>query len=199
MNKTDGKLTGIFTIHGIENKNKVKIEHLENVSLKENEYISDKIVKRIELFNGTFAEIYVCYLTDGFLSMSKKLPMFYVSVIHEKPLRRFLLFRVYFIFEITSKITTSKQLLNERLSGKFSLEISIENQRKDLGENIDKFPGNEIIYDKLINFTSSTEMINFSKSLIVQIDKKLEEDYAKEFEYIKPPTKIISLKNYKLD
>ena len=36
------------------------------------------------------------------------------------------------------------------------------------------------------------------KSLVADIDKKLQEEYEQEFAQYKPPTNVISLKNYKL-
>ena len=196
ISKQQSNLLGIFTLHGIKNQNQVKIEHIQNAELKNNEHIPDTLVKKINIFRGTDAEIYSCNITNSFLMSSKKLPMMYVNVIHEKPLRRILLFRVYLYFTITINVQSSTQLLNNNLDGTFSLEISLEGTKKQLDNQIDKYPGDDEMYKTLTTFVLAPEMQELCKGLIYEIDKKLVEEYEKEFEYYKPPTNVISLKNY---
>ena len=170
----------------------------QNVQLQKTEHIPDKLIKKIDIFKGTVAEIYSCNITDSFIMSSKKLPMMYISVIHDKPMRRILLFRVYIYFTIMSDIKSSAQLLNKKINGKFSLEISLEGTTKQLDNQLDKYPGNNEIYEMLSEFVLAPEMQELCKHSISEIDKKLVEEYEKEFEYFKPPTNIISLKNYDL-
>lgn len=192
------RLCGIFTLHGVRNESQIKIKHIENVKLKGHEYVGDTLVKKFEIFKGVVGEIYTCNITDAFIMKTRKLPMMYISVIHDKPLRRILLFRVYLCFTILSEIKTSKELLHNKHNGKFSLEIEIDNTRKELNDQLDKYPGDEKLYNKLTDFTLAPEMKDLSKSLVADIDKKLQEEYEKEFAQYKPPTNVISLKNYKL-
>ena len=196
--KQRNQISGIFTLHGIKNKNQITIEHVQNVQLQKTEHIPDKLIKKIDIFKGTVAEIYSCNITDSFIMSSKKLPMMYISVIHDKPMRRILLFRVYIYFTIMSDIKSSAQLLNKKINGKFSLEISLEGTTKQLDNQLDKYPGNNEIYEMLSEFVLAPEMQELCKHSISEIDKKLVEEYEKEFEYFKPPTNIISLKNYDL-
>lgn len=192
-------ISGIFVLSGIKDQNQVKINHVDNMNLQSTERVSDTLVKKINIFKDAVAEIYKCNITDSFLMLSKKLPMMYISVIHEKPLRRILLFRVYIFFTITADIKSSTQMLNTNIDGNFSLEISIENTRKQLDDQIDKYPGDDQMYEKLTAFVLAPEMQELCKSLINEINIKLVEEYEKEFEYYKVPTNIISLKNYNLD
>jgi len=89
-------------------------------------------------------------------------------------------------------------LLNKKIYGKFSLEISLEGTIKQLDNQLDKYPGNNEIYTMLTEFVLAPEMQELCKHSIAEIDRKLVEEYEKEFEYFKPPTNIISLKNYDL-
>jgi len=195
--KPEEKSCGIFTLHGVRNESQIKIKHIENVKLKGNEYVGDTPVKQFEIFKGVVGEIYTCNITDTFIMKTRKLPMMYISVIHDKPLRRILLFRVYLCFTILSDIKTSAELLNNKHSGKFSLEIEMDNTRKELNDQLDKYPGDEKMHSKLTNFTLAPEMKELSKSLVADINKKLQDDCEKEFAQYKPPTNVISLKNYK--
>lgn len=190
---------GIFTLHAIKYESKIKIKHIQNMKLKEHEKISDTLVKRFDISKGICGEIYCCNIIDKYLMISKKLPLLYLNIVHEKPLRTFLLFRVYLYFTIETNVKNINQFLNTPLDGKFSLEISIQGTKKELNDQIQKYPGDEKIYNKLSTFVLSNEMKELSLELVAEIDKKLEEEYEKEFENIKPPTNIISLKDYKLD
>ena len=199
MNKTTNNITGIFKLQGITNKNKIKIKHIDNIQLQQHEHVADTLVKKINIFDNTFAEIYTCNITNSHLLLSKKLPLMYISVIHEKPLRKILLFRVYIFFTISSNIESSQQLLENNHDGKFNMEIAIENNKRQLDDTIDKYPGDELMYDKLTNFVLANEMQNLCKNLIDEIDRKILQEYKKEFEHYKIPTNIISLKNYKIN
>lgn len=193
------KLCGIFSLKGIKNKKQIKIKHIDNLILKKNEFISDTLIKKYDILPDVTGEIYSCNITHEFLMISKKLPMMSVSVILDKPLRRILLFKVFLCFVIESEIKSEKDLINHPIDGKFIVEIILDGVRKEIDNQMDNFPGNEKMYDKLTNFTLEDEMKELIKGIIFDIDKKLEEQYKKEFEYFKPPSNIISLRNYKID
>lgn len=186
----------IFTVNGIRNESKIKIQHLDNVTLKQNEYISDTLVEKFDIIKGVFGEIYKCNITDIYLMASKKLPLFYVNIINERPLRKILLFKVYLFFTIESAIKNVKQLIGNELEGKFNLEIMIENNTKELNDKILKYHGDDKMYTKLKTFATTEEMKSLTASLVDDVDRKLQKEYEKEFEYYKPPTKVISLKDY---
>ncbi|QKF93705.1 hypothetical protein QKU48_gp0247 [Fadolivirus algeromassiliense] len=192
----EGRLCGIFTVNGVKYESKIKIRHTHNLTLKKHEYVGDTLVEKFDVIKGVYGEIYKCNITDLFLMMTKKLPLFYINVINERPLRKILLFRVYLYFTIESEVKSIKQLLENDLDGKFNLEIMIEKDTRSLNDTIQKYPGDEKMYDKLKNFALSEEMKTLTYALVDDIDKKLQKDYEKEFDYYKPPTKVISLKDY---
>lgn len=192
------EISGIFRLYGVKNENKVKINHIENVKLQKNEHIADTVVKKIDIMKDVFAEISLCNIVDSFLMLTKKLPVMYISVIHEKPLRKILLFRIYVFFTITVDVTSSTQLLNDQLDGKFNLEISLEDTKKQLDDQLDKYSGDEEMYEMLTTLVLAPEMQELCKVLVGEINERLAEEYEKEFEYFKPPTNVISLKNYDL-
>jgi hypothetical protein len=192
-------LCNIFELHGIKNESQVKIKHVNNVLLKENERINDTKIKKFEISPDIVGEISQCSITNTHLQMTKKLPILYMNVTYEQKFRVYLLFRIYLFFTVTSDIKSANQLLSENIDGSFSLEISLDGTQKTLDNLIPKYPGNEKIYAKLMDFALTTEMKDLAKSLVNDINEKLSEQYKKDFESFKPPTKIISLRNYKVD
>ena len=198
MLEEEKQLCGIFSLKGISNKNQIKINHIENVTLQKEEYIPDTLLDRYDIMEGIIGEIYSCNITHIYLMESHKLPMLYISVIYERPLRRILLFRVYLYFTIEDNIPSVKHLLNNEINGYFSLEINIENEKKEIEKKITKYLGDEKMVDKLKNFTLKEEMKELIKNLVMEANQKLREEYSKEFEFYEIPKNTISLKNYKL-
>ena len=193
---SEERLCAIFTANGIRNESRVKIEHINNMKLKKHEYVGDVLKERFDVMKGVFGEIYQCNITDVYLMVSKKLPILYVNIICEKPMRKILLFRVYLYFTIQSEIKTEKELLEKPLDGKFTMEISIESTKRELADDIPHYPGNEQMYGRLKTFVKTEEMIELIRSLVGDVEKKIREEYAKDFDYFKIPTKTISLKDY---
>ncbi len=194
----DERICGIFTAHGIRNENKIKLEHIENLTLKPHEYVSDTLINQFKISTGITGDIYKCNITDLFIMSNKKIPISYVNVTYERPLKKFLLFKIGLYFTIESDIKSSNQLLKEQIEGTFSLEILLDGVRKEL-EGIKTFPGNKNIYAKFTDFISAPETIQLAESLVDEINIKIKEEYKAEFEYYKLPENIISLRNYKLD
>ena len=190
------RVCGIFTLSGVRNESQVKIKHISNSSLKKQEYIADTMVERFDIIESVYGEIYQCNITDTYLMISKKLPIMYVNIICEKPLRRILLYKVFLYFTIKTEVKSPEELLKNNLDGSFNLEISIEDSTRQLDDTILKYPGDEKIYTKLKNFARADEMKEIVNGLLDEINRKLEEEYIKEFEQYKIPTKIISLKDY---
>lgn len=199
MDNQEEQLCGIFSIKGVRYENKVKINHLQNMKLKQTEYISDTLVNQYDICKGVVGEIYTCNFTHVYLMSSTKLPMAYVSVILDKPMRRVLLFRIYLFFIIKTEVKNIKQLLDEPLEGEFSLEITIENSTRNLGETIDRYPGDEKIYEKLTSFTMDENMKELIKLQITEVNGAFREMFKNDFNYTEPPKKTISLKDYLTD
>ncbi len=191
------KLCGVFSLDGISGENRVMIKHLENIKLKDKETIQDTLVEKYQILPGIMGEIYICNITDTYLMVSKTLPMVYASIVFEKPMRRILLFRVYLCFTISTDIKNHNELLNSPLDGKFAMELFMDGKKIKLDDDIGVFTSNDVIYTKLKNFVASEEMKNMIHTMVSDINQKLEDEYRKDFEYFKLPTKIISLKNYK--
>lgn len=193
------KLCGIFTCKCLRSTNKIKIRHIQNLTLKNQEYVGDTLLHDFKIQKNVICGIYLCNITDTFIMTSKKLPVMYLNVAYEIPMQKYLLYRVYLCFTITDNVKSDKDLLNKELEGKYSIEISIDGQRKDIDDQISVYPGDERMYEKLEKFAKAELMVELTQSLVDEINQKREEEYKKKFISYKPPENIISLKNYKLD
>ncbi|MCJ7637303.1 MAG: hypothetical protein MUO21_07420, partial [Nitrososphaeraceae archaeon] len=129
MSNQEEQLRGIFSLKCFKGGNQAKIEHLENVMLKKAEFIADTKVNEFKVIDGVIGEIYRCNITDTFLMSTKKLPVLYISVTHQKSVQKFLLYRVYIYFTITSDVKSVQDLLDEKVSGKYSTEITIDDKK----------------------------------------------------------------------
>jgi len=194
----DERICGIFTAHGVRDESKIKLEHIENLSLKPHEYVNDTLIDQFKISNGITGEIYKYNITDLFIMSNNKIPISCINVIYERPLKKFLLFKMDLCFTIKSDIKSSKQLLEEQIEGTFSLEFLLDGVRKELDE-IRTFPGNKKIYTKFTDFITAPETVQLAESLVTEINNKIKEEYRTELEYYKLPENIISLRNYKLD
>ena len=201
------RLTAIFTLNGIKKTNQIKINHINNMGLLQHQYVADTLLEQYDIFDdndndnndNVQGELFQCNITDLFLMTSKKLPMMYVNVIYEKPLQKILLFRIYLFFTIEADIKDVKQLLLKPITGKFSFELAINDQKKIIDDDLGIYIGDGRMQKKMVNFTKVDDMKVLIKSLMEEVDEKFREQYKEEFDLYKIPTNIISLKDYPLN
>lgn len=195
------KLHAVFTLNGVNTSNSIRLVHTENIPLTPEHKVEDVLIDRYEIIPHVSGELYQCNITDVFLMTSKKLPMMYINVVHDKPLKRFLLFRLYLCFTIEKDVKDIKnlnQLLDRPISGKFSLETSIDGQRQEIDADIGMYTTHAGMKKKLMNFTMADDMKALINVLIEDINTKQKELFEKEYGHYKPPEKYISLRDYKI-
>lgn len=188
------KICGVFSVEGIYDTNQIKIIHEQNL-----EYgtfnLQDVLIDRQQIINNVFGEIYRCNITDSFLMSTKKLPLSYINIIYEKPLRRIQLFRMYVYFTILQDITSQSQLLDEPISGKFTLELIVNNDAKQI-DQLEIYPGNKNIKKKFLKFVKHEEMINLISSLVDDVDNKLKQESSIDLNMDDKHEPTLSLTNY---
>ncbi|ARF09666.1 hypothetical protein Indivirus_2_45 [Indivirus ILV1] len=196
MSQSEEQLRGIFSLKCFDGGNQAKINHLENVMLKKNEFIGDIKIKEFDIVNDVTGEVYSCNITDTFLMSTRKLPVLYINVIHQNAIQKFLLYKVHLYFTITSDIRSVHDLLDEKISGKFSLEITLDDRKKELcDDTLNQYPGDEKMFEKLENFTKTETMKSLAESLVDEINQRLNLEYGKEFDHLtNKPESFISFK-----
>ena len=183
---------------GVKGRSQCKLKFINTMELDDGQYVPDDKIKEVDIFTRVNAEFFECNVTNTFLATTKKIPMRYMSVLLNKPLRRVLLFRVYIYFTITDDIISAEQLRNDKLNGQYSMELYIDNHLTKL-EDLETYTTDEEIYNRLIKFATSDETKDFIKTVVADINKRFAEQYAEDLDYFKKPTKILSLKDYVID
>ena len=189
---------GVFALRGCKNKNSVRIKHLDNVLLGPGQIIKDTVIKKYPIQSFIHGEVFACNITDKYLISTKKQPLLCIKIFWTKYLQQTLLYKVYLNFTIETKVETQDDFLSRRLSGKYSIDGMIDGESLVLDE-IDVFPGEQEMVDKIISLTQTEGMILIAKDLIKRKEEELSNKYEKEFEQFKIPKNVISLRDYKID
>lgn len=189
---------GIYEVRCKKGENLSIIKPIGIMELAETESVADEKLESYELSQGLLVEIHKCNITDTALLLTKKLPVLYAAIIYERPLRRILLFRIYVYFTVTDTIKSSKELINHPIKGNFHIELSM-NDKKEVIDNLDFFPGKQEVINKIKEFINMDDMKIIINDIVADVNQKLTEEFREEFEYFKKPEKVISLKNYKIN
>lgn len=192
------RVIGVFSVIPQKNDTQIKIDHIDNVTVEDDQQrINDEITKRfdIDIERHVFGEINKCHITDSFLSQNKKLPVYYINIIQERSIRKFLLYRINVMFEIMSDIKSQDDLFNSIHYGMYEISIDAykENTLLETKENINTD------FENLITFIKSDDMMVMTNELIDQVSDDLKKEFEKMWGDDEIPTKVISLKNYKID
>ena len=130
---------------------------------------------------------------------TKKLPVFYISIVLDKPMRRIYLLKLYLYFTITSNVTNSTDLINNELDGTYSMEVAIDNTHKELNNKIYKYNGLRRMISMFTTFLQSNDMISYIKELVETENNRIKQEFIKQYSNYTIPKVTVSLKNYNLD
>lgn len=188
-----GDLIGIYTVGYSNIINTIRLEHLTTIDKSQAGSITDKQIEVFEISKYVNAFMYKCAMTHHFLMSTKKLPVAYINVCYTKyPLKVVLLYRIFLYFEIDSveHIRSMNDLLINDLFGKFIVEASINNKMAEIEIVDEGLNDNNELYNKMINFTKSNEMVTLMEELIQEVEKAMVIQY-KDDEMFKVPDIVI--------
>ena len=130
--------------------------------------------KTLSLYdNSVSIKFYRSNINQGYMLNNKKLPIMYASVTYNKPLVTGHLFNIHIMFEITSdtsQIKTVTQLLSTPLTGKYYIEIDIDDKKDTI--DIVEFAGYKETADNLMAILSSDSMIDIIKQQLKKRDEE---------------------------
>lgn len=193
------QLFSVYTVEGIQHKNKAKINYIDNIELGIGEKLYDTEVDRYEIDQYVIGRMYACNLLHTYLTSTKKLPMLYSVIWWIDKMQQAPLYSITVYFNIESDIKSREDLLTKTISGRFSIEVNINGKSKEIDQCIEKFPGTEEIKNIVKRFTQKKAMKEFHDGLIEDQKKLIADKYGKEFEnYVELPKATISFKNNKL-
>jgi hypothetical protein len=175
---------GTYKMVGNKKDNRVKITPVGFIELRPGEKVKDDIYKRIQLKQNVSITLYTCNIIDNFLMATKKIPMYYASIIYELPLRKTILLNLYFNFTIGESITTQNELINNPLSGSYNYEIWISGKCNILENNITQFPGFKNVMNKMETILTNGEMDALIEDLIRTDNNKYKEKFEKEYGHL---------------
>lgn len=161
---------GMYSVRGIKGKQKVRVLHLKNYELKGDQTITDIPVGNYLIYKENsrdiYGEIFSCTITDKYLTSSRKQPIFKIIIYSGGKFRKMELFRIYLYFTIDEEVTNEKEFLDKELSGKFTVELAMENNFQELDKQITEYPGDDNVLEELKEYTSTDDMRN----LLLEID-----------------------------
>ncbi|AYV82048.1 MAG: hypothetical protein Homavirus4_11 [Homavirus sp.] len=193
------KTCGVYNIKGVKNESKAIIVPNGMIELKGSEYVMDKRIETFNIVDNVVGEIYLCNIVDSFLMSTKKLPVMYVSIFIDMPMRRIYLFKQYLYFTITSNITKSEELIENKLDGVYTIEVAIDDKHIELNKKIEKFPGIKQLISMFIEFIKSVDSVEFIKGLVKSENNRLLKEFSFNHSDCEIPKATISLANYNLD
>lgn len=187
MSEDESRLCGIFNLKGVKNKSAIKIKHIQNLRLKNIEIIPDTKIRSFEIMPNVKGEVFQCNITNQYLMSSKTQPMYYVNIVFNKYIQKVLLYKIYLKFTIEDNITSSNQLLNDVLYGKYTTELYVGNLSKSLEKTLDKFIGDDETIDWLASLNMTSSMKELVKEMIADVEKKRQEMYKETSKNYDPP------------
>jgi hypothetical protein len=192
-----GTLCGIFKVNGVCDENAVVLDHFQNAVLNDGQFIPDVKESSFSLFKDVHGEIHRCNVTDKYVESHKKLPLYYVIIRYYSKLvlSELLKIYVYFVVENTEEITSSDQLLKEKIHGKFTLELEMNDEYIVLDSNFGKYRGNKKTKNRLKNLLKEEQMIGLIKDLMDKSDNDKIKKYGDHYSNMEPPTITFSLRD----
>jgi len=175
------KIIGLYFLSGILNTNKIRINHLGNTKLGENTVIRDKEIDFYSIakldIGAVHGFVYKCTITHHDISGSKRLPLYFINIAWSRPLQTSSLYHILVYFDITSQINNVDDLFMKDIEGKFSIYAIINHKEIVLEENIIKYPGDDVIIEKLKKLTLMDEMKQHMFGLIDAQKKEMAKLY----------------------
>jgi len=196
MNSLETRKCGTYKLTGIRGDNKAKIKPMGLIELRPGEGVRDDIVKTFPIKDQVVGIIYSCNIVDSFLVSTKKLPMFYVSVVYDRPLQKIFLMKLYFYFTIESEVKTVKQLINSPLEGKFTVEVSVDDKNRELDNSITVYPGFKTVVKKMEDFVKDPGLEELIDGLLDIENEKIQKYYKENYGDLDIPKPTINLKDY---
>jgi len=186
----------IYAVDGIDGENKIKFVHVDFVEIKTNEFVPDTYLTTFMVDETIYGRVFACNLTDHYIQTNNKIPIIYAVVEYQKQLLKSELLKIRLCFDMDHKQKkTLDTLMDTEFTGKFYLEVDMDDNTTELDEDLKVFPGKKELIDKIIKFVKNSEMVeifNFKKD---EIESKRYETYRKYYENIKVPEVTFSIKD----
>ena len=171
-NPTEKKPTthGIFYVKPIKNSNSMKIKCAGII--KENEKVIDEPIEcgygddkyLCAITDEIYVRIYRCNIPDWFLMSTRTLPILCATVLYQTPIIKCNLFNLLIEFNITTKVESEKQLINNNLEGTYQMRMDTKNH--PLKVALDKYENTKKMVEMMIELIKQDSILNIAKNII---------------------------------
>ena len=195
------RVAGVYIIKGVKNSSTVTVTQVDTVNITSNSEVRDTSLTTytIDEQKGLFGEVFASNLVDAKLMSSKKQPLIYISTFLSKPLKTAMLYDIILYFTIDDEVSSESEFLSRPLKGKFSLELCREGQSVSLDMDIDKFPGEERMLTKLMDFTKTADIVDILYDQALEEEEKIASKYKTNFKYDEIPKPTVNLSDYDIE
>jgi len=201
--KVKSELHAVFNIKTFNNSNNAVIKCVGHIK-KDEKFIderikcSDKTKNQYvyELSEDITVRFNKCHMIDTYLVSNQILPILYASVTYENSIVKSVLFNIFINFKIDDikKIISEKQLINKKISGKYSVSIKLDDKTCS-DTTIDKYISDEEMVKTIKEMLKTDEMTKLIYQMKEKRRQERQEIYGSIDDFQKPPTIKYNFKN----
>lgn len=160
-------MVGVFRLYDLE-EDGCKIKYLGNTEKD----IIDEIYFQEEIRPTIFNKIFICHLSDIYASTNKKLPIINTFILNQTNIATSEILRINTNFNVKDII--EKDDLGKKIEGYYTLEIIMNNKKKEFEINIKNFDDLIILMKDFVKTKDINDMID-------QGIEKIKEDRYKRY------------------
>lgn len=187
---------GIYQVVGIRGQSASIIKPMGLIELAEGDNVADELIETFTVLPDVKCSVYHCNIVDNYLMSSKTQPLMYASTCWSTNFVNKCFYQIYLYFTNETPVNTSKDLINNILNGKFTMEVKMDGTSKRLDIDIPNYKGEKHFIKQFENFVKSEGMIEMVNDLMNQEKEKMMQKLDDEYTI---PTNRISLSEYKVD
>jgi hypothetical protein len=113
-----------------------------------------------------YARFYKSMIAGNYLMMNKALPVIHCSILYEDKLVKGFLLNICIEFQITTKVKSEKELINNKLDGIYQIVIRKDEKEDAKCIELEIFPTEKIIIETLKTIIQTDEMKSVIKDML---------------------------------
>lgn len=147
----------------LNNLNKSKKSNKSNGSNLNSETMNKYIYNISET---VYARFYKSMIAGNYLMMNKGLPVIHCSILYEDKLVKGFLLNICIEFQITTKVKSEKELINNKLDGIYQIVIRKDEKEDAKCIDLETFPTEKIIIETLKTIIQTDEMKSIIRDML---------------------------------
>lgn len=156
----------VFSVSGIKRKPQAIVRSLGSVDLAKHK-LNDNEFNTKEMRPNIFEHMFTANIIDDFFLSTLKLPIMYINLGYSKSVISFhiLTLKVYFHIPEEKKAMSEKELMEFKMEGTFSTDLTIDGETIEL-ETFEIYPGKDEMIAKLERYLRTPETIALVDEII---------------------------------